>query len=485
MGLDALKTPPPQSIGSYDILAKIAEGGMGTVYKGQHRDTRLVVAIKIVPPTAARNPTLLKRFEREFAAAHALDHPNVVKAIEFNGTCVTPFLVMEFVDGESVGQRIERSGRIPEEEAVRLIGQVSQGLYRAHKHGLVHRDVKPDNVLINREGVAKLTDLGLVKDAGDDYNLTRTGRGLGTPHFMAPEQFRDAKGADVRCDIYSLGATLYMMVTGQLPFGNCSALDCFMKKMRNELTPPRELVPDLSERVDWAIRRAMSPSPEHRPASCREFVEDLYGRSVRAAAPTEQPASDSDLWYLIYRDEQGQSHTVKGGMEGIRRALREGLLGDATNLVACRTKMGPFLDLRSFPEFRDLLITPTPLPPPTLTPVRTPAPASDRWPQPYTTPTANLGAPPPSGRYGMPGSSARSPPGASGRLAATSNRFAAPSDDALAVPNTGPAVEPSNRLPLLPVAPRARGGGFDVLLWVGVLVVALGTALAVFRFFPR
>src|SRR5205823_6291743 len=113
------------AIGSYDILAMIAEGGMGTVYKGRHRDTGEVVAIKIVPLTAARNPTLLKRIEREFAAARALDHPDVVKALEFNGSCATSFLVMEFVDGESIGQRIERAGRIPEDEAVRFIGQVS------------------------------------------------------------------------------------------------------------------------------------------------------------------------------------------------------------------------------------------------------------------------------------------------------------------------------------------------------------------------
>ena len=189
MALDATKQAV-QTIGSYDILAKIAEGGMGTVYKGRHRMTGQIVAIKIVPPSAARNPTLLKRFEREFTAARNLDHPNIVKAIEFDGDCPTPFLVMEFVDGESLGQRIERDGRLPEDEALRLITQICQGLYKAHRKGLVHRDVKPDNILLNRDGQAKLTDLGLVKDAAEDNNLTKTGRGLGTPHFMAPEQFK-------------------------------------------------------------------------------------------------------------------------------------------------------------------------------------------------------------------------------------------------------------------------------------------------------
>jgi serine/threonine protein kinase len=494
MGLEA-KIPPLESIGSYDILAKIAEGGMGTVYKAQHRETGEVVAIKIVPPTAARNPTLLKRFEREFMTAQKIDHPNVVKALEFNGTCATPFLVMEFVDGESVGQRIERHGCIPEDEAVRMISQVSQGLHRAHKQNLIHRDVKPDNILLTKDGVAKLTDLGLVKNNEDDFNLTRTGRGLGTPHFMAPEQFRDAKGVDIRCDIYSLGATLYMMITGDLPFGQCTALECFMKKMRNDIPPPRELVPSLSERVDWAIRRAMSPSPDARPESCREFVEDLYGKSVRPVGTStsdSMSASDSDLWYLVYRDETGESHTVKGGTEGIRKALREGLLGDATNIVACRRhKQGPFLDLRSFPEFRDLLIAPEALPAPSLTPMRnptpprTPMPPSGRWPSPNDTPTANLGSTPQSHRFAIPGGelSARMATSRSARTALPSSRRADETPDRTAVPvvTASAPTEANRRLLYLPLA--GRRSGFELVMWLGLLVIAIGTGLTMYHYF--
>src|SRR5207237_8333244 len=132
-----------------------------------------------------------------------------------------------------VGQRIERAGAIPEAESVRLIAQVCDGLQRAHKQGLVHRDVKPDNILITRDGVAKLTDMGLVKDVDADLNLTKTGRGLGTPHYMAPEQFRNAKGVDVRGDVYSLAATLYAAVTGVVPFANCSPLDCCLTEVRS------------------------------------------------------------------------------------------------------------------------------------------------------------------------------------------------------------------------------------------------------------
>jgi serine/threonine protein kinase len=348
-------------VSSYDLIEEIAEGGMGTVYKGRHRETGQFVAIKIVPEGMANNQTLLKRFEKEFKAASNLDHPNVVRALEFGVLGGRPYLVMEFVDGESLGQRIERDGRIPENEAIQYIALAAQGLHHAHKNGMVHRDVKPDNIMVTKDGQVKLADLGLVKEADNDVNLTRTGRGLGTPHFMAPEQFRNAKNADVKCDIYSLGATLYQMVTGELPFRSLGPLDAWMKKINNELTPPRQIVPALSERIDWAILRAMSADPEKRPDSCREFVEDLTGQSTRKAASPGADGAVQDTWFLQYQDETGESHVVKGSMESIRRSLKEGLLGDASNVVASRSKSGQFLPLKSHPEFRDLVVSAAPL----------------------------------------------------------------------------------------------------------------------------
>jgi serine/threonine protein kinase len=270
---------------------------------------------------------------------------------------------MELVDGDSIGQRIDRDGKMTEEEAKRIIVQVCQGLHRAHKHNLIHRDIKPDNILLTQDGVAKITDLGLVKGLGEEeMNLTRTGRGLGTPHFMAPEQFRDAKNADIRCDVYSVGATLYMMVTGEMPFDGSGPLDCWMKKIRNEFKPPKEISPELSDRMNWAILRAMSADPDKRPANCREFVEDLLGHSTRPATATGGSNADGDIWYLVYKDEEGQPHTVKGTTDGIRRAIKDNLLGDAENIQGSKTKGGPFTPLNTYPEFRDLLIAAAPLP---------------------------------------------------------------------------------------------------------------------------
>jgi serine/threonine protein kinase len=347
--------PPLQAIGDFEILEKIADGGMGTVYKGRNRNNGRLVAVKLLAAHLANNPTYLQRFEKEYNAAKALNHPNIVEALEQGISDGQPYLVMEYVDGESLGERLERQGRLPPDEALRIIRLAAQGLTRAHQQGLIHRDVKPDNIMLTRDGDVKLADFGLVKDVEADLNLTRTCRGLGTPHFMAPEQFRNAKSANVRCDIYSLAATLYMMLTGQMPFAACGPLDAWMKKINNELPPARKLVPGLSEQVSLAIQRAMDAEPEERPATCQEFIEDLTSATPRKYPAKLKSVPMPDLWYLQYKDEYGKLHMVKGKMSGIRRSIKEGRLGDAGNVLVCRTKTGAFGPLRSYAEFRDLV----------------------------------------------------------------------------------------------------------------------------------
>jgi serine/threonine protein kinase len=375
-----------ETVGEYDLLEMIAEGGMGTVYRARHRLTGATVALKLVPPHLASNPVLMQRFRQEYNAASSLNHPNVVRALDFGYHGASPFLVMEYVEGETLGRRLEREGRLPEAEAIRLIAQVAQGLHRAHKNGLIHRDVKPDNILLTADGQAKLADLGLVKELDADLNLTRTGRGLGTPHFMAPEQFRDAKNADPRCDIYSLGATLYMTVTGELPYKALGPVDAWMRKLNNSLTPARDLVPELSERVSWAIERAMSADRDQRPGTCREFVEDLTGHSTRKLTPPPGQTTVPDLWYVMYHDRDGVLHALKGNTSVIRRGLKDGgALTQADNVRASRTRSGPFEPLRHHPEFRDLVLAPAPLTP---KPVTRPAARAVPTPPPVAPPAA-------------------------------------------------------------------------------------------------
>lgn len=352
----------PRSVGRYDIISKIADGGMGSVYKARNQVSGEIVAIKIVPSNMANNQVLIKRFEQEFRAASRIENENLVRALDFGYENNTPYLVMEYVEGETLGQRIERQGKLAEKDAIKIIGQIAKGLHSAHQQGLVHRDVKPDNILITPDGRAKLADMGLVKEVETELNLTRTGRGLGTPQFMAPEQFRNAKNADARCDIYSLGATLYMAVSGELPFRSCSPLDAWMKKVQNDFPPPKDLAPHISERLDWAIRRSMSADPQQRPANCREFIEDIMGRSTKKLASPLANGAGQDIWYIVYSDEFGTMHTVKGSLAAIRRCLKEGRLGDAENIKVGRSQAGPFETVKTQPEFRDLVVGPAALP---------------------------------------------------------------------------------------------------------------------------
>jgi serine/threonine protein kinase len=285
---------PLPTIDGYEILEKIAKGGMATVYRARDAQTGATVAIKLLSLEAGANSVLRKRFEQEFQATSHLDHPNIIRPLGHGQAAAGPYLVMEFVEGETLGERIEREGPLPESEAVCLIAQVARALDHAHQQGLIHRDVKPDNILLTADGQARLTDFGLVKQLGEDVDLTRAGQGLGTLNFIAPEQLQNAKGIDRRCDVYALAATLYMAVTGSCPFAARTHAQVIKKKAANELSVPRELMPSLSGQLDRLIRRAMHPDRGQRPATCAEFYHELTARGGTvaldsAAAPRPRP----------------------------------------------------------------------------------------------------------------------------------------------------------------------------------------------------
>jgi serine/threonine protein kinase len=276
----------PRILGSYEVFEKVADGSMSSVHMGRHRETGEVVAVKVLSPEFAGNAVIRDRFHQEFRAASLLRHPNLVRVIDGGQQDGTSYLVMEYVAGEDLWQRVQRDGPLPEAEAVRIIRQVALALDSAHAHGIIHRDVKPDNVLLRADGQVKLADLGLAKDLRGGVDLTRPDQGLGTPNFIAPEQFADAKHAGVRCDVYALAATLYMAVTGKVPFDAPGIAAVLRKKVNNDLVPPRQLVPGLSEGVDWAIRRAVRANPDERHASCLEFIDALAGQvAERASSP--------------------------------------------------------------------------------------------------------------------------------------------------------------------------------------------------------
>jgi serine/threonine protein kinase len=261
----------------------LSNGQFGLVCKAKDPTTGQHVAIKIGSPAVVTDKVMLKRFEQEFRSTNNLSHPNIVRALEFGWDNTRPYIVMEYVDGEDMGARIERLGKLPEAEAIDLIVQVARGLTEAHKSGIIHRDIKPDNILLTAEGQAKLADLGLSKDLESNAELTCDDRGIGTPNYIAPEQFADAKHSGVRCDVYSLAATLYAAVTGEMPFAAPNLTSILQAKLSDKLTPARKLVPTLSEHVDWAIRRAVQADPVRRFASCEEFIAALLTDPKKAS----------------------------------------------------------------------------------------------------------------------------------------------------------------------------------------------------------
>jgi serine/threonine protein kinase len=273
--------PTLKEIGRYSLLERIADGGMGTVYKARDTTNGEMVAIKLLREGDER---AVARFEQEIAVTLQLSHPHLIRGLQHGYIEGSMFFVMEYVDGITLGERIEQQGRLVEKEAINLIVQVAGALHYMHFKGVIHRDVKPDNILLSRSGNAKLADLGLIKNTGLDLSLTRSATGLGSPNFMAPEQFSDAKDATAAYDVYSLGATLYMAVTGVLPFNARTDLAILKKKISNDMVPPRNLIYDLRQEVDLAIRRALRADPSQRFPGVSEFVQALTGRPLPKVA---------------------------------------------------------------------------------------------------------------------------------------------------------------------------------------------------------
>jgi eukaryotic-like serine/threonine-protein kinase len=278
---------------------------MSSVYKARHPRSRDVVAVKLAARVVMNDAQLSRRFELEYAVAHPLHHPNLVRVLDFGKHDKVPYLVMEFVDGPSLWQYLQTHQRLTEHDALAFFLPIADAVTYLHKKQIVHRDIKPANILIGSDGMAKLADLGLLKDLESMSQLTRSNTGLGTMQFAAPEQFDDARSADVRSDIYSLAATLYLMVTGELPFGDGAVLSVLERKMQNQFTAPITKQPELRPSIDTAIRLGLNNERQRRPASVSEFTAILTGeKNIRSTLelpgttlgpkpkPTRKPADE-------------------------------------------------------------------------------------------------------------------------------------------------------------------------------------------------
>jgi len=268
-------------IGPYQVLEKIGQGGMATVYRGFHSELDRQVAIKVLAGALPTTPELVQRFQREARTIAALRHPNVVQVYDFGPLGDTYYLAMEYVEGSDLAaemrRRREAGQPFSRDEILHLLGQVAEALDYAHAQGVIHRDVKPGNVLLTANGQPILTDFGLATLRRTRATLITTiGQNvLGTPEYTAPEQALDAQAANPQSDIYSLGCILYELVTGHLPFEGDSALSIALMVISSDPMPPRGHVPDLPVAVERVILCALDKEPKRRFVTARAMVEAL------------------------------------------------------------------------------------------------------------------------------------------------------------------------------------------------------------------
>jgi serine/threonine-protein kinase len=303
-----------QQIPGYQLLEKLGQGAMGTVYKARQMSMNRLVAIKVLHPRLAANPEFLQRLTREAHLAARLSHNNIIQAIDVGSAGPLHYFVMELVEGQTLREILEKGKVYPEREAVEIILQIAQALQHAHRRGLIHRDVKPANIVLTTEGIAKLADLGMAREA-DDAVLAQREKGvtMGTPYYMSPEQVRAREDIDGRADLYALGATLYHMVTGRPPFLYPEIDRVLTAHLQEELTPPDHLNQALSSGLGEVVEILMAKDRRRRYRKAEDLIIDLEcllsgeapklaRQQVQAAtlaalsegeAETEEPAASS------------------------------------------------------------------------------------------------------------------------------------------------------------------------------------------------
>src|SRR5262245_4808662 len=285
-----------EPIPGYTLEARLGSGAMGSVYKAYQKGMKRHVAVKILRRDLTDDPRQVERLQREAALVGKLDHPNIVRGLDTGETDGLVWFVMELVEGYNLRENLAKNGPMAADEAIRVARQLAEALEHAGEHGIVHRDIKPGNVLVGKDGIPRLTDYGLAKGESDDA-LTQLDATLGTPQYIAPEQARNPRDADIRSDIYSLGATLYAMLAGEPPFAGETMAATLTKVLYERPKSLAEKAPDASPALAYVVERMMAKDRRHRYQTPDELLRDL--RELEAGTLTVPAGFKGDIGEFV------------------------------------------------------------------------------------------------------------------------------------------------------------------------------------------
>ena len=316
-------------LGKYKLLDLLGRGGMGKVYLAEQITMNRVVALKVIGRFAKNRSDTIARFAREARAVAALSHPNIIQAFDFDELDGVPFICMEYVEGIDTGEQVDKFGPLGWAQASDYGMQAALGLEAARKAGFVHRDVKPGNLLVDRDGNVKLLDLGLAvgKEEHGNGSLTTAFDQIGTVDYMAPEQAVDSHNVDIRADIYAMGGVLYALVTGRLPFSGKTTAEKLLKHQQTPPQPIRELVPDMPEELARVIHQMLEKKREARPQTPAEVAEALKPFAQRKTPPYDLSAIKhprESLAPLLGRSPELSEINIRGQLSGINSPVRGG-----------------------------------------------------------------------------------------------------------------------------------------------------------------
>ncbi|MHC5039577.1 MAG: serine/threonine protein kinase [Planctomycetota bacterium] len=311
-------------ITGYKLLKKLGGGAMGSVYVAKQLSMDRLVAIKILSPQLARNEKFVDRFMREARAVARLNHINIISGIDVGESNGINYFAMEYVDGPTLISVLNKGGPLGEKRSLNITLQIARALEHAHKHNMVHRDVKPDNIMIAKDGTAKLCDLGLARDLSQTPEASEHGQSLGTPNYISPEQARAERKIDIRSDIYSLGASLFHMVTGQPPYQGSAAV-VMTKHISHPVPDPLAIVPDLSKETAFILQHMMAKDKKKRYQVPEVVAEDLE-RVIKEGKPLG-PGGKDEGEVLVAKLEDGpdpEEEPASSKAPQIRRRRRPG-----------------------------------------------------------------------------------------------------------------------------------------------------------------